>query len=164
MSKSGRSYFSRIAVLTSISLTLAGCSKDAPTSLPADFSYEGTYIALGVQTTQDNDYVLSWDRNAVTGLMQIANGRYSLVLYFGSEAFGYGSRQDVGRIEVDQDAETIRFIPEADTTQTDPVGRFDLENDWLRVNYLKSDWLWTEVWKRADPVTQLPDSTGQLPY
>ena len=164
MSNKARSYIWAITLMVGIVLSMAACSEDTPTSLPVLFRYEGTYVPLEVSTTRDGQYVSAWNRQAVTGLLEISGNRYLLTLYFGSDAFGYGSRFDSGYVAIDTTTDTITFIQQGEQTQSEPIGQFNIENDWLRVNYLLGDWLWTEIWKRVEPVNQYPDTTYQVPY
>ena len=146
----GRKFWRKNFLLPAFLLALAGCSETTPTSLPVDFSYDGSYILVWVATTRDQSNEVNFDRNAATGLLEINGERFILNAVFGSDAFGYGSRFDSGMVSVGDGY--VDFIADSVDTQTVPRGVYDLEKDQLKINYISSDWLWTEIWQKAKPI------------
>ncbi|OGG06685.1 MAG: hypothetical protein A3F83_06855 [Candidatus Glassbacteria bacterium RIFCSPLOWO2_12_FULL_58_11] len=137
-------------LLPAFLLALAGCSAKAPTELPVDFSYDGSYVLVWVSTTRDQSNDVAFDRNAATGLLLISADHYELNASFGSAAFGYGSRTGSGQVSLGDGY--VDFIADSVDTQTVPRGVYDLEKEQLKINYVKADWLWTEIWQKAAPV------------
>ena len=120
--------------------------------MPENFTYDGTYVIREVSATRDNVVVYSWDQNAAIGLLKIEGEIYHLQLSFGSDAFGYVSRYDQGTLFFEDFS--IFFMSDSAATSTVPRGVYDIEKDWLRINYLFSEFLWTEIWKRVVPVDE----------
>jgi len=133
-------------------LVMPGCKEDTPSGLPENFTYDGTYVIREVSATRDNVVVYSWDQNAAIGLLKIEGEIYHLQLSFGSDAFGYVSRYDQGTLFFENSS--ILFMSDSAATSTVPRGVYDIEKDWLRINYLFSEFLWTEIWKRVVPVDE----------
>jgi|GEM_PF-6249863 hypothetical protein len=131
-------------------LVMPGCKEDTPSGVPENFTYDGTYVIREVSATRDNVVVYSWDQNAAIGLLEISGEIYHLQLSYGSDAFGYGSRSDEGTLVFENSS--IFFMSDSTATSTVPRGMYDIEKDWLRINYLYSEFLWTEIWKRVVPV------------
>lgn len=133
-------------------LMIPGCTEDTSSGLPDNFTYDGTYVIREVSATRDNVVILAWDQNAAIGLLKIEGEIYHLQLSYGSEAFGYGSRSDQGTLFFENFS--ILFMSDSAATSTVPRGVYDIETDWLRINYLSSEFLWTEIWKRVVPVDE----------
>ena len=138
--------------LLALVLVMPGCKEDTPSGLPENFTYDGTYVIREVSATRDNVVVYSWDQNAAIGLLKIEGEIYHLQLSFGSDAFGYVSRYDQGTLFFEDFS--IFFMSDSAATSTIPRGVYDIEKDWLRINYLFSEFLWTEIWKRVVPVDE----------
>jgi len=133
-----------------IVLIVPGCTQDSSTGLPENFTYEGTYVIREVNATRDNVVVYSWDQNAAIGLLEISGVEYNLDLSYGSDALGYGSRSDHGTLVIE--SSSVLFLSDSLVTTTVPRGTYDIEKDWLRINYLTGEFLWTEIWKHVVPV------------
>jgi hypothetical protein len=138
--------------LAALVLIFPGCTEETSSGLPQGFTYDGTYLIREVNATRDNVVVYSWDRNAAIGLLQISGDRYDLELSFSSDAYGYGTRSDQGTLVFENSS--ILFMNDSLTAGTVPRGTYDIEKDWLRINYISSEFLWTEIWKRAEPVDE----------
>lgn len=143
-----------------LSLMISGCSEDNSGTVPEDFTYDGTYIIREISATRDNVTIYRWDQNAAIGLLEISQETYYLQLSYGSDAFGYGSRYDQGTLVFENS--TILFMSDSVATNTIPRGTYDYEKDWLRINYISSDFLWTEIWKRAEPVDESLNLSNEI--
>jgi hypothetical protein len=140
-------------------LIFPGCAEDTSGDLPEGFTYDGTYLIREVNATRDRVVIYSWDRSAAIGLLEINGDRYKLELSFSSDAYGYGTRSDQGTLVLENSS--ILFMNDSVATSTIPRGTYDIEKDWLRINYVSSEFLWTEIWKRAVPVNEsLNQSAG----
>ena len=131
-------------------LIVPGCTQDSSTGLPENFTYDGTYLIREVSATRDNVVIYSWDQNAAIGLLEISGVEYNLDLSYGSDAFSYGSRSDHGTLVIE--SSSVLFLSDSLVTTTVPRGTYDIEIDWLRINYLTGEFLWTEIWKHVVPV------------
>ncbi len=151
--KNCRARFALLAgAFLALVLMIPGCTEDTTSGLPKNFTYDGTYVIREVSATRDGVVILAWDQNAAIGLLEIEGEIYHLQLSFSSNAFGEGSRSDQG-ILVFEDY-SILFMSDFAGSNTIPRGVFDIEKDWLRINYLSSEFLWTEIWKRVVPVDE----------
>lgn len=145
--------------LAALVLIFTGCTEETSSGLPEGFTYDGTYLIREVSATRDNVVIYSWDRNAARGLLEIEGETYILQLTFGSDAEGYGARSNQGILVFENSS--ILFVSDSVGTGTIPRGTYDIDKDWLRINYVSSEFLWTEIWKRAEPVDEsLNQSAG----
>lgn len=141
-------------------LMIPGCTEDTPSGLPENFTYDGTYVISEVSATRDNVDIFTWDQNEAIGLLEIEGEIYHLRLSFGSEAFGYISRSDQGTLFFENSS--VFFMSDSAAASTVPRGVYDIEKDWLRINYLSSVFLWTEIWKRVVPVDESLNQSAEI--
>jgi len=147
-------------VLAALVLIFPGCTEDTSSGLPEGFVYDGTYLIREVSATRDNVVIYAWDQNAAVGMLTISGEEYELELAYGSDAYGYGSRSDHGMLVIENSS--ILFMSDSVVTTTVPRGTYDIEKEWLRINYLSNEFLWTEIWKRAEPVDQSSSQSAEI--
>ena len=129
-----------IILLTFSQLT---CSEDSSSLMPEDFVFDATYYLVKISRTRDGVTFLELHSPSVAGVMEITGYNYF------REVSLQGVQQVSEGIFSNQDGNLIFY---STTTEESKQGVYDFNNDWFTLNYTIENYLYTETWKRVEPL------------
>ena len=152
----------RVCLLLAVAVLLVNCADNSPTTVAEDFNYNGSYVAARVVERLDDDTQYVYSGSDLSGLLLIQDSIYTLGVFIriGSSSIG---RIDRGILKISNGY--VHFDTASDTSlQSVPWGEYILGKEELKINYLKDNNLWTETWKRGQPVADSDTNFNYVPY
>jgi len=131
--------------LAGLVIILLGCKDDSSANLPADFTFDGSYYVVEITITADNKNFTTYRHPDVYGVLNVSGGTFNRDVVITEK----DRWQDSGTVSV---SENVIILYPDDLMGSEQVGVYDLENEWIRLNYALDNYLYTEIWRRVRPL------------
>ncbi len=133
----------RAGLFILLALCLVSCSEDSDSSFPEDFIFDDSYYLVKISRTRDGVTFSELRSPDIGGILEITG-----INYFRDMVIGENREVDEGQFSHSGNYLIFYSSTEDETKQ----GVYDLKDDSIILNYTSGDFLYTETWKRVEPM------------